>query len=66
MPPVMGVSGLSDGRVPSHSLQPRSCLPRLFPRVLYYVALFIQADLEAAKLGIRRVPADRRSRQAGR
>jgi TRAP transporter 4TM/12TM fusion protein len=28
----------------------------LVPSVLYYVALFIQSDLEAAKLGIKRVP----------
>ena len=30
----------------------------LVPSLLYYVGLFIQADLEAAKGGIRRVPAD--------
>ncbi|HSG54703.1 MAG TPA: TRAP transporter large permease subunit, partial [Paracoccaceae bacterium] len=30
----------------------------LVPAVLYYVALFIQADLEAAKLGIKRVAAE--------
>jgi TRAP transporter 4TM/12TM fusion protein len=28
----------------------------LVPSILYYVAIFIQADLEAAKLGIKRVP----------
>src|SRR5690606_30754470 len=31
----------------------------LVPSLLYYVALFIQADLEAAKLGIRRVEEEK-------
>lgn len=57
MPPVMGAAaflmaeflGVSYGVI---------VLAALVPAVLYYVALFIQADLEAAKLGISAVPRD--------
>jgi TRAP transporter 4TM/12TM fusion protein len=57
MPPVMGAAAflmaeflqISYGRV---------VMAALMPAVLYYVALFIQADLEAAKAGITRVPEE--------
>lgn len=57
MPPVMGAAaflmaeflGVSYGAI---------VLAALAPAVLYYAALFIQADLEAAKLGISRVSPD--------
>ncbi len=55
MPPVMGAAAF----LMAEFLQmPYSAvvLAALVPAILYYVALFIQADLEAAKLGIRRVP----------
>ncbi len=56
MPPVMGASAFLMAEflaVPYSDI----VLAALVPAVLYYVALFIQADLEAARLGIRRVPA---------
>lgn len=56
MPPVMGAAAFLMAEflaVPYSQI----VLAALLPAILYYVALFIQADLEAAKLGIRRVPA---------
>ncbi|MFD1910944.1 TRAP transporter permease [Halodurantibacterium flavum] len=56
MPPVMGAAAFLMAEflsVPySHIV-----MSALVPALLYYIALFIQADLEAAKLGISRVPA---------
>ena len=57
MPPVMGAAAflmaeflqISYGQV---------VLAALVPSILYYAALFIQADLEAAKAGITRVPEE--------
>ncbi len=57
MPPVMGAAAFLMAEflaVPYTSI----VLAALVPAILYYVALFIQADLEAAKLGIRAVPKD--------
>ncbi len=54
MPPVMGAVAFLMAeflRVPYSEV----VLAALIPAVLYYVALFIQADLEAVKFGIRRV-----------
>ena len=56
MPPVMGAAAFLMAEflaVPYSQI----VLAALVPAILYYVALFIQADLEAAKLGIRRIPA---------
>jgi len=56
MPPVMGAAAF----IMAEFLQvPYSAvvLAALVPALLYYIALFIQADLEAARLGISRVPA---------
>ena len=58
MPPVMGASAFLMAEflaVPYSAI----VLAALVPAFLYYVALFIQADLEAARLGIRAVPKDR-------
>ena len=55
MPPVMGASAFLMAEflaIPYSDI----VMAALVPALLYYVALFIQADLEAAKLGIRRVP----------
>ena len=55
MPPVMGAAAFLMAEflaVPYSQV----VLAALIPAVLYYVALFIQADLEAARLGISRVP----------
>ncbi len=55
MPPVMGAAAFLMAEflaVPYSSI----VLAALVPALLYYVALFIQADLEAAKMGIRAVP----------
>jgi TRAP transporter 4TM/12TM fusion protein len=57
MPPVMGAAAFLMAEflaVPYSDI----VLAALVPALLYYVALFIQADLEAARLGIRRVPQD--------
>ena len=54
MPPVMGAVAflMADFlQLPYSDI----VIAALVPSVLYYVALFIQADLEAAKLGIKRV-----------
>lgn len=55
MPPVMGAAAFLMAEflaVPYATV----VLAALVPALLYYVALFIQADLEAAKLGISGVP----------
>ncbi|OSQ51945.1 TRAP transporter permease [Marivita geojedonensis] len=57
MPPVMGASAFLMAEflaIPYSQI----VMAALLPAILYYVALFIQADLEAAKLGIQRVPED--------
>ena len=57
MPPVMGAAAFLMAEflaVPYSDI----VLAALVPAILYYVALFIQADLEAARLGIRAVPRD--------
>ncbi|MBD3678198.1 MAG: TRAP transporter fused permease subunit [Rhodobacteraceae bacterium] len=55
MPPVMGASAFLMAEFLSVSYS-SIVAAALVPAVLYYVALFIQADLEAARLGIRAVP----------
>jgi len=55
MPPVMGASAFLMAEflsIPYSTI----VMAALVPAVLYYVALFIQADLEAAKLGISALP----------
>ena len=57
MPPIMGAAAF----LMAEFLQigyTEVVLAAIIPSVLYYVALFIQADLEAAKSGIKRVPAE--------
>ncbi len=57
MPPVMGAVAF----VMADFLQlPYSdiVIAALVPSLLYYVSLFIQVDLEAAKMGIKRVPEE--------
>ncbi|MCQ0971111.1 TRAP transporter fused permease subunit [Paracoccus sp. TK19116] len=58
MPPVMGAAAFLMAEFLSISYS-AVALAALLPAMLYYAALFIQADLEAARLGIRAVPADR-------
>jgi TRAP transporter 4TM/12TM fusion protein len=57
MPPVMGAAAFLMAeflQVPYAEV----ALAALIPSLLYYGALFIQADLEAARLGISRAPKD--------
>jgi TRAP transporter 4TM/12TM fusion protein len=57
MPPVMGASAFLMAeflQIPYAEV----VLAALIPGLIYYVALFIQADLEAARLGVTRVPED--------
>jgi TRAP transporter 4TM/12TM fusion protein len=64
MPPVMGAVAflMADFlQLPYRDI----VIAALVPSILYYVALFIQTDLEAAKLGIRRVDEAEIPRLAG-
>ena len=57
MPPVMGAAAFLMAeflQIPYGQV----VLAALVPALLYYAALFIQADLEAARLGITRVPEE--------
>ena len=57
MPPVMGASAFLMAEllaVPYSSI----VMAALVPALMYYTALFIQADLEAARMGIKAVPRD--------
>jgi TRAP transporter 4TM/12TM fusion protein len=57
MPPVMGAAAFLMAeflQIPYSDV----VLAALLPALLYYAALFIQADLEAARLGITRVPKE--------
>jgi TRAP transporter 4TM/12TM fusion protein len=55
MPPVMGAAAFLMAEFLQISYA-EVCLAALVPSILYYGALFIQADLDAARLGIARVP----------
>jgi len=57
-PPVMGAAAFLMAellQVPYSAVMLAACIPAL----LYYVALFLQVDFEAAKLGIKGEPMDR-------
>jgi TRAP transporter 4TM/12TM fusion protein len=58
MPPVMGVAAFIMAEFLEMSYA-EVAIAAAIPALLYYVALFIQADIEAAKFGISRVPADK-------
>jgi TRAP transporter 4TM/12TM fusion protein len=58
MPPVMGIAAFIMAEFLEISYA-EVAIAAAIPSVLYYVALFIQADLEAAKFGISRVPEDK-------
>lgn len=55
MPPVMGAAAFLMAEFLQISYA-EVVIAALVPSLLYYAALFIQADLDAAKLNIRRVP----------
>ena len=57
MPPVMGAVAFLMADFLERPYQD-IVIAALVPSLLYYIGLFIQADLEAAKAGICRVPAD--------
>jgi TRAP transporter 4TM/12TM fusion protein len=57
MPPIMGAAAFVMAEfleVPYATV----ALAALFPALLYYLALFLQVDLEAGKTGLTRVPED--------
>jgi TRAP transporter 4TM/12TM fusion protein len=56
MPPVMGAAAFVMAEFLQTSYA-EVALSALVPGLLYYAALFIQADLESAKLGMRGVPS---------
>jgi TRAP transporter 4TM/12TM fusion protein len=68
MPPVMGAAAFLMAELLQMSYA-QVVIAALVPSILYYVALFIQADLDAARLGISRVPQsdipDRKSVRGG-
>jgi len=58
MPPVMGVAAF----LMAEFLQIRYaevCIAAIVPSLLYYGALFIEADLEAGRLGLSRIPKEK-------
>ncbi len=58
MPPVMGVTAFVMAeflQVPYASV----AIAAILPSLIYYIALFIEADLEAGRYGIARVPKDK-------
>lgn len=58
MPPVMGVAAF----IMAEFLQvpyAKVCIAAIIPSLLYYGALFIEADLEAGRYGISRVPKEK-------
>ena len=57
MPPVMGASAFLMAEFLQVSYA-QVVLAALVPGLLYYAALFIQADLESARLGMRGLPAE--------
>jgi TRAP transporter 4TM/12TM fusion protein len=57
MPPVMGAAAFLMAEFLSIPYS-EVVLAALIPAILYYTALFVQADLEAARLGISRVPRE--------
>jgi TRAP transporter 4TM/12TM fusion protein len=57
MPPVMGAAAFVMAEF-LHIPYAEVALAALLPAVLYYLALFVQVDLEAGKMGITRVPAE--------
>lgn len=57
MPPVMGASAFLMAEflaVPYSTI----VVAALVPAILYYIALFIQADLDAARMGIKAIPKE--------
>lgn len=57
MPPVMGVASFIMAEflaVPYREV----VIAAVIPALLYYIALFVQVDLEAAKMGLRGLPRD--------
>jgi len=63
MPPVMGIAAFIMAEFLEVSYA-TVALAALIPSVLYYAALFVQADLEAARFGIERVPEEKIPRGA--
>jgi len=63
MPPVMGIAAFIMAEYLEVSYA-AVALAALIPSVLYYAALFVQADLEAARFGIERVPEEKIPRGA--
>lgn len=57
MPPVMGATAFVICDVLGMPYI-EVCLCALVPAILYYIAVFIQVDLRAVKLGLRGLPAD--------
>lgn len=57
MPPVMGATAFVICDVLGMPYV-EVCLCALVPAILYYIAVFIQVDLRAVKLGLRGLPAD--------
>ncbi len=57
MPPVMGAAAFVMAEF-LHVPYAQVAIAAAIPAILYYLALFVQVDLEAGKMGIARMPAD--------
>jgi TRAP transporter 4TM/12TM fusion protein len=57
MPPVMGAAAFVMAEF-LHVPYAQVAIAAAIPAVLYYLALFVQVDLEAGKMGIARMPAE--------
>jgi TRAP transporter 4TM/12TM fusion protein len=57
MPPVMGAAAFVMAEF-LHVPYARVAIAAAIPALLYYLALFVQVDLEAGKMGIARMPAE--------
>jgi len=57
MPPIMGVTAFIMAEFLGIPYQ-EVAIAALLPALLYYIAVFVQVDLEAAKAGIRGLPRD--------
>ena len=58
MPPVMGAAAFVMAEFLGISYA-KVALAAALPAVLYYIALFVQVDLEAGKTGIKRIPREK-------
>ena len=57
MPPIMGAAAFLMAEL-ADVLYQEVIIAALLPALLYYISVFLQADLEAGKIGIKPIPSD--------